>query len=115
MEKKKFFFVVVLVLTLSATAVPALSQSWEDSDKFGGQVHFERRDEKGILYFQIRNPVRAYAANCAKRAMYTRKGGSPQLELLGIVSDNKIEDIPTDSAFGEAFAYICKKYGVAKK
>ena len=47
--------------------------------------------------------------------MYTRKSGSPQLELLGLVSDSKIEDIPTDSAFGEAFATVCKKYGTPKK
>ncbi|OGQ28418.1 MAG: hypothetical protein A3F82_03000 [Deltaproteobacteria bacterium RIFCSPLOWO2_12_FULL_44_12] len=112
----------ILVLIICAVAGTVLAQAWEASDKSGGQVRFDRRDEKGLLYFGLRwvfedgrqgHPTTNHAADCAKRVLYDWDDSGQRWENEGMVGDG-LDDIAPNSTFGGALTYICRKYGTPR-
>ena len=100
---------ILAVFALFAIAETAFAQAWEAMDDGGWQILFTQRDEKGILYYQIRwvyedgrvgHPPVDHAVNCAKRVAYDWDYVDERWDSHKMVKGSDIDP-----------SYACQKYG----
>lgn len=118
MKTTTLAFLTSIFLT-AAVFGTAFAQGWEPCDKYGGQILFERRDDEGLLYYQLRwvyddgsighSPIRM-KGDCKRRLLYewdeeAERWGPPK--SVG----ERDSDVSTNSTAGGAFLFVCKKYG----
>jgi opacity protein-like surface antigen len=123
--------VAMVVALLASVAMPvgrnsAAAQNWEVAGD-GLQVAFDRRDDQGRIYYQLRRVypdgrptiMGAYpnAADCSKGLLYRYNVATKNWETPMPVTEGSEEGsikegrVGIRSVSGVAYKYVCGKYG----